>query len=308
MEMADTPESTTHWHPERRKQPRHAVDEPASLLLVKHGCTILGRILELSLGGCRVCTVERFQAGLMVRVEVVFKVLGVALRLPGVIQWSDCAHLAGIRFADMTPRRAEALAELLVEIETDQFAEIMRQGEQEGTAEMQPAAEPVVARLTTDARKQPTPAKSPSVRVQPAPDAAPRASAAPRAALALRKQPRQPVDTNAVIHLVDLAAEARGRIADLSLGGCCIRSDERFPVGIFRRVEVEFRIEGLPFRLGGVTQALYDRHSVGIRFLDMSDRKREQLVQLVDEIKAQLEEESAWTGQDAPGDSFSFRT
>ena len=76
-----------------------------------------------------------------------------------------------------------------------------------------------------------------------------------------------------------------GRILDVSLGGCHIRTDRRFPVGIFRRVEVEFRIEGLPFRLAGVTQAIYDPFNVGIRFLDMSDRKREQLQQLIDEIR-----------------------
>lgn len=76
----------------------------------------------------------------------------------------------------------------------------------------------------------------------------------------------------------------QGRILDVSLGGCHIRTDSRFPVGIFRRVEVEFRIEGLPFRLAGVTQAIYDPFNVGIRFLDMSERKREQLQQLIDEI------------------------
>lgn len=76
-----------------------------------------------------------------------------------------------------------------------------------------------------------------------------------------------------------------GRIIDLSPGGCHILTDRRFPVGVFRRVEVEFRVEGLPFRLGGVTQAIYDPFNVGIRFLDLSDRKREQLLQLIEEIE-----------------------
>jgi hypothetical protein len=50
-------------------------------------------------------------------------------------------------------------------------------------------------------------------------------------------------------------------------------------------VEVEFRIEGLPFRFGGVTQTIYDPFNVGIRFLDLSDRKREQLLHLIEEIE-----------------------
>ena len=108
-----------------------------------------------------------------------------------------------------------------------------------------------------------------------------------------RRETRQTIDSSAVIHLIDLAAVARGRILDVSLGGCCIRTDQRFPLGIFRRVEAEFHVEGLPFRLGGVTQALYDRCTVGIRFLDVSVRKQAQLVQLIDEIKELRERERA---------------
>jgi c-di-GMP-binding flagellar brake protein YcgR len=104
-----------------------------------------------------------------------------------------------------------------------------------------------------------------------------------------RLEQRLDVDTSVVIHLIDLAAEVQGRIIDVSLGGCHILTDRRFPVGIFRRVEIQFRIEGLPFRLGGVTQALYDQFNVGVRFLDLSDRKREQLLQLIDEIKRSVQ-------------------
>jgi len=104
-----------------------------------------------------------------------------------------------------------------------------------------------------------------------------------------RFEPRHEVDTGAVIRLINLAADVQGRILDLSLGGCHIRVERRFPVGIFRRVEVEFRIEGLPFRLGGVTQAIHDPFNVGVRFLDMSDRKREQLLQLIEEIEESVQ-------------------
>ena len=104
-----------------------------------------------------------------------------------------------------------------------------------------------------------------------------------------RIEPRHQLDTSAVIRLVNLAADIHGRILDISIGGCHIRTDRRFPVGIFRRIETEFRFEGLPFRLAGVTQAIYDPFNVGIRFLDMSARKMEQLLQLIEEIKAHPE-------------------
>lgn len=102
-----------------------------------------------------------------------------------------------------------------------------------------------------------------------------------------RAQSRHAVDTSAVIFLINIASQVRGRIQDLSVGGCRIQTDERFPVGIYTRVETEFRLEGLPFRLGGVIQAVHDqrRQLVGIRFLDMSVRKREQVEQLIEEIE-----------------------
>ncbi len=93
------------------------------------------------------------------------------------------------------------------------------------------------------------------------------------------------MDTSASILLVNVGSTLRGRILDLSLGGCRIRTDERFPVGIYTRVETEFRLEGLPFRLGGVIQAIYDRNMVGIRFLDLSERKRQQVLDLIGEIE-----------------------
>ena len=75
-----------------------------------------------------------------------------------------------------------------------------------------------------------------------------------------------------------------GRILNLSLGGCQIRMEERFNVGIYVRVEAEFFLHGLPFRVGGVSQAIVDKFTIGIRFLDMSERRRLQLSELIEEI------------------------
>ena len=101
-----------------------------------------------------------------------------------------------------------------------------------------------------------------------------------------RAQSRHAVDTKASILLIKIGSTLSGRIVDLSVGGCRVCCDERFPVGIYTRVETEFHLEGLPFRLGGVIQAIHDRRTVGIRFLDMSGRKREQIEHLIEEIEA----------------------
>jgi hypothetical protein len=101
-----------------------------------------------------------------------------------------------------------------------------------------------------------------------------------------RSQPRYAVDEAATVHFIDVRAQVSGRILDLSMSGCRIRTSERFPVGIYRRVETEFKLDGLPFRLGGVVQSIHDKFTVGIRFLDLSPRKRDQLKSLMDEIEA----------------------
>jgi hypothetical protein len=98
------------------------------------------------------------------------------------------------------------------------------------------------------------------------------------------------VDTSAVIFLLDVRSRIDGRILDVSPSGCRIRCTDKFPVGIYRRVEVEFVLDGLPFRLPGVTQSLHDRFTTGIRFLNLSERKTEQLLLLMKEISEAQEE------------------
>jgi PilZ domain len=95
---------------------------------------------------------------------------------------------------------------------------------------------------------------------------------------------RESVEDEAEIVFVRSGVAMRGQILDLSVNGCRIRTEKQFPVGIYTRVETAFRLEGLPFRLGGVIQAVHDKHTVGIRFLDVSERKRELILELIGEI------------------------
>lgn len=307
----------------RRASPRYGVDGDAHLLLLNLGSTLPCRIVDLSLNGCLMRTQERFVAGMLVRVEVAFKVRGFAFRFGGVTQWTDGRHLAGIRFVDVSMRRREELVEALREVE----AEIAAKAGKSAT-EMQaaaPASEPVFAveiAKPTDAQRVAeeqigrspstpflvmTPAQASAERSRPItqtisvpvsaagpqpdePQTAEPLLAGPKSSKRERRvQSRQEVDTSAVIHLVNVQSHLTGRILDLSLGGCRIRTDERFPVGIYTRVETEFRLGGLSFRLGGVTQAIHDQRHVGIRFLDMSPRKREQVEQLIEEIREMKE-------------------
>jgi hypothetical protein len=318
---------------ERRKSIRHSVDEACVLVPLRYGSTLACQMLNLSLDGCMIRTREEFKAGIQIRVEVSFKVNGIAFRFNGVTQWTDGKNLAGIAFVDVIPRRREALADVLEEVDAARAAKAGKEETEEREAAL--AAQEQAARETAErtAREQAAKeliekqalelslrkeaaraaeaereararqAREAAVRpvevplggakdalsgqtaVAPVADAAkpPAARPAPRER---RTQQRHPVDTTAVIFLVRVGSQLHGRIQDISAGGCRIRTDEPFPVGIYTRVETEFHVEGLPFRLGGVIQSIHDRGRflVGIRFLDMSERKREQLAMLIEEI------------------------
>jgi c-di-GMP-binding flagellar brake protein YcgR len=278
---------------------------------VAHGTTLACRVVDLSLSGCRLRTWERIPAGAKLRVEVTFRVRGLAFRFRGITQWIDGRNLVGIRFVDLSARRKEEFLEAISEVEAEDAAK--------RTAEKEAAEEEASAMRAAEEHASPPPVCDPQEppAFLPTSNPAPSLAASEQVLTEQRTSPGRPqsdepqrseprsagpslvkpsrrerrgqwregVDTSASIFLINAATRLNGRILDLSLGGCRIQTDENFPVGIFTRVEAEFRLEGMPFRLGGVIQAIHDRHHVGIRFLDLSSRKREQLELLIEEIE-----------------------
>jgi c-di-GMP-binding flagellar brake protein YcgR len=324
---------------ERRMMPRCALDEEAMLLLVGRGDRVRCRIVELSLSGCRMSLTEHLPAGSGTRVEATFKVQGIVFRFGGSIEWADHRNLVGIRFVELPTRRRDELIEVLRELEAQIAAKREREAienqaeeeraRQEAERQAKEPAEPLpfldqlwAAPLEVQAKQlpDPVPAFQPgwpvaepilapvplpvsSSEPQPQPPAPAQAPQRPakNAKRERRTQSRHEVDTTAVIFLINVGSKLSGRILDLSVGGCRIRTDERFPVGIYTRVETEFLLEGLPFRLGGVIQAIHDRNRllIGIRFLDVSARKREQLEQLIQEIEQMQREQGPARTQDS---------
>jgi c-di-GMP-binding flagellar brake protein YcgR len=243
--------------PERRSDPRYSVDEDSVVLFVGYGGPLQARLVDLSQEGCRLRTAQTVNARSCLPVEVFFKVNGVSFRFRGMLQWTDGHNLLGIRFVNMVPKHMVELANVICTMEET--------SEARADAVNLLVAEQVVAKAPAQPEAGPRPARKPAGRER-------------------RQQSRHEVDTTASILLVNVGSTLRGRILDLSLTGCRIRTDEHFPVGIYTRVETEFRYQGLPFRLGGVIQAIHDRNTVGIRFLDLSERKQQQVLELIGEI------------------------
>jgi hypothetical protein len=287
----------------RRATPRFEVDADAHLLLVEHGSTHPCRIVDLSLTGCRVCTAERFPAGTMVRVEVGFSVRGLAFRFGGIVQWTDGQHQVGIRFAGVPERRKNELIEALAEVEQENAvkaarlaAEKLAQEEQAAALE---AAEAAILEASVAAVRDEEAGSGQFPILNPAPAMAQSAGSPPKpGSLKRRLGFWNEVDTAVSIHLINAESWLQGRILELSPSGCRIQTGELLPVGVYTRVETEFSLNGLPFRLDGVIQGIRDGDvsNVGIRFLEMSDRKREQVEQLIDEIRELGERETQGLG------------
>jgi hypothetical protein len=310
MKAEDNPEVPESPEVQRRAYPRFTVDEDASLLLVSHDSWHPCKVVDLSLEGCKVRTREVFRAGTQKNVEINFKINGIAFRLSGTTQWTDGQRAVGIHFRYPTNRRREELAEVLGEVETDRAAKAEREAAEElaqllATVEVSVeedaamAHEPALVEAPAERARTPKPWFAPRSVPKPQPPLQPLLKQVAPSPVQVPIPPtkpskrerrafsRQEVDTKADILLINIGCAVHGRIQDLSLGGCRIRTEEPFPVGIYTRVETEFRLEGLAFRLGGVIQGIHNRNLVGIRFLDMSMRKREQVEQLIEEIEMQ---------------------
>jgi hypothetical protein len=269
---------------ERRSFPRHEVDCPATVTLLSGSGRIACRMVDLSRGGCRLAMPERTLVGILTRVEVQFQVRGIAFRIVGVTAGTRTGKSFAVRFLDLPRRREEELGEVLAEVAV---ANLAAGGKPEAVstppaiAMAAPAVMAAAVQMVAIAQEKAVVSAAPLLSPVPA---APTAVKAAKALGDRRASNRHAVDTRANLILVKGAIRMSGQILNLSLGGCRVRTDERFSVGIYTRVEAEFYLHGLPFRVGGVSQTILDKNTVGIRFLDMSERRRDQLTELMAEI------------------------
>jgi len=74
-----------------------------------------------------------------------------------------------------------------------------------------------------------------------------------------------------------------GTLINLSLGGCCIASETKIPAKLKQILEVQLTACDFRLRLAAEVRRL-DAATVGIKFLDVSGRKEEQICYLIDEL------------------------
>lgn len=99
-----------------------------------------------------------------------------------------------------------------------------------------------------------------------------------------RRHPRFLCSGTAEVRSLASGVTARGRIANLNLGGCLIEP-EQLPV--LRRqepVEMTFVVRQLPVRVQGVVRQVRSIGSIGVQFTLLSERGRRRLGELIAEL------------------------
>lgn len=95
---------------------------------------------------------------------------------------------------------------------------------------------------------------------------------------------RYPVDCPVLVFPVSGSSTIAGRLTEISLSSCRVATDNRFPPEMLTRVEVEFDLRGVVLRSPGVCLGSRGPRHFVIRFLDLSERKLNQLAELIAEV------------------------
>lgn len=82
----------------------------------------------------------------------------------------------------------------------------------------------------------------------------------------------------------------QGDLSDLSLRGCCLLLKEADPALVGAAIEVTLTVKGTALLLAGVVRNVTRGRRTGIEFVELSDRKRQQ----VQELMAELVEARLW--------------
>ncbi|MGB7986212.1 MAG: PilZ domain-containing protein [Terracidiphilus sp.] len=105
-----------------------------------------------------------------------------------------------------------------------------------------------------------------------------------------RADPRYAVEGPAAIVILEQGVGFRCSVLDLSLSGCRLHTSLRFPGSAWDLVEVSFKLRGISLRFNGQIQWIDGRQKVGIRFANLTARRRAELAEVLAEVKAYSKE------------------
>ncbi len=269
---------------DRRADERFEINTPGGCINYK-GCKYPCEIVDISLSGCCVRTETPFLPGNLANVEIVLPIYGMRLRMVGTTQWVTRKNLVGIRFMHISFRSKDQLAGLLTCLLDTSAADAARDAIAVAAA-AQNAGRGLVVEIP-DALLQSLrgPRIPPKERLLQESPASQSASARLTRSLGDGVSFAEGKASSASLRFLKDDSRLSGSIVGLSREGCSFHTTAHFALDIQVRVEVEFQMRGLPFRLLGVTENLRNQGIVGIRFLNMSLRKQGELAELIDELQ-----------------------
>jgi len=267
---------------ERRAIPRNKVENMTGVLIYQNE-SFKVRVKNISPKGCQVEAESSFAGDLLQSVELQLSFREKPYKLYGRIEWTKDAHLAGISFQSPNITAQIVLSELMDEVLFVLNTEMDAAPE----AAVVPVPEPIpvsvaeeafsfsaVSRPAVAALQKPSIADRLSVEfVRVVHQGAPRASSTSEG------------EWTAEIQFIDRAVRKSTVVLDLSLRGCSLQSSEDFGDECDSRAQLVFLIAGLRFVLSGEPTALEDKKTLGVRFVDMNERRREFMNKLVMDLR-----------------------
>lgn len=102
-----------------------------------------------------------------------------------------------------------------------------------------------------------------------------------------RTCPRFALEEPSAIVVLNQGIGFRCNVLDLSISGCRLRTGSRFPGSAWDCVEISFQLGGVALRINGEIQWIDGRQKAGIRFMNLTMRRREELAKVLAEANAQ---------------------
>lgn len=116
-----------------------------------------------------------------------------------------------------------------------------------------------------------------------------------------RARPRLRCKGVAEMIVLSIGRRMPGALLDLSVNGCCIETSEPIPPIEQPGVEVVFSVDGFTLRLAGIVRNVRHDHRAGIEFTGVTQRKAEQIRELVKELLVREHDCTTGPAQLVPG-------
>ena len=250
----------------------------------KYSCTVI----DVSLSGCCIRTESPFLPGSLAQIAIEMPIHGMTLRMAGTTQWVTRENLIGIRFLYDSPRSKNQLAGLLTCLADKNAAEDIK-------AAVVAAAHTGDTHLDLEVpeawfqKPEPAPVHQKTQEKRPKPSPAParakKSIQAGEAGSLIVEEGEWP----AVLKILKDNSSMKGAIIGLNKDRCSFQAARPFNGGAQLRVEVEFHMRGLPFLMVGIIEDVSNQKTVDIRFIEVSFRKRQELAELIEELRAEAE-------------------